>query len=328
MVPDFSFFHLLTMLLPLFLLAFLGAWFRSKRFLDEKADETIFWLIVNLFTPCLITDTILGNKALCDAQNVFTAPVLGYGTVLIGIVFAKLIAKRIGFDRKEQERTFTTCVSLYNYGYIPIPIVMMFFGKEVLGMLLLFNAGLDVALWTAGYLMLSSHASLKKGLKELITPPLIAILLSVTLNLLLGENPLPLGFTRIIHMAGQATIPVALLLTGAMICDHATIVRTIKPIYPVFCALVLRLLFLPAIFVLLALCLPISNELKIVLCIQAGMPSAVIPIILVRKYGGDLGLAIRIVVATSVVALLTMPIWLALAFSWWLPYMLQPVIRG
>ena len=322
MLPAFSIFTLLSTLLPLFFLVFLGAWFRSRRYLDEKADVTIFWLVVNLFTPCLITDAILGNKALNSINNVLTAPVLGYGTVLLGILFAKLISKNIAFDRKEQERTFTTCVALYNYGYIPIPIVMLFFGKEVLGMLLLFNAGLDLALWTAGFLMLSSQGSLKGGLKHLINPPLVAVVLSVLLNMLIGENPLPLGVARIIHMIGQATIPVALLLTGAMVFDHAPVVRTVTPLRPVLYALALRLLFLPALFVLLALFLPISNELKIVLCVQAGMPSAVIPIILVRQYGGDLGLAIRIVVATSVVALFTMPIWLALAFSWWLPYML------
>jgi predicted permease len=200
---------------------------------------------------------------------------------------------------------------------------MLFFDKEVLGILLLFNAGLDFALWTAGYLMLSAHGSLKDGLKHLINPPLVAIVGAVFLNLLLGENPLPLGVARIIHMIGQATIPVALLLTGAMVFDHAPVVRTVSPLRPILYALGLRLLFLPALFVLLALFLPISNELKIVLCVQAAMPSAVIPIILVRQYGGDVTLAIRIVVATSVVAVFTMPIWLSLAFSWWLPYMLR-----
>lgn len=323
MIPSFSFFTLLSTLVPLFFLTFLGAVFRSRRYLDEKADATLFWLIVNMFTPCLIIDAILGNRALHTLSNVLIAPVLGFGTVLLGIVFAKLISKRIAFDKKEQERTFTTCVALYNYGYLPIPIVMLFFDKEVLGILLLFNAGLDFALWTAGYLMLSAHGSLKDGLKHLINPPLVAIVGAVFLNLLLGENPLPLGVARIIHMIGQATIPVALLLTGAMVFDHAPVVRTVSPLRPILYALGLRLLFLPALFVLLALFLPISNELKIVLCVQAAMPSAVIPIILVRQYGGDVTLAIRIVVATSVVAVFTMPIWLSLAFSWWLPYMLR-----
>ena len=315
MPSDFSLFSLFCMLLPLFSLAFLGAWFRSKRFMDEKADTTLFWLVVNFFTPCLITDAVLGNKALSNIENLVTAPLLGYGTVLLGIIFSKLFSRRLHFDRKDQERTFTTCVALYNYGYIPIPIVLLFFDKEVLGILLLFNAGLDLALWTAGFLMLAGHKSLKEGFQHLLTPPLLAIVLSIAVNLFLGENPLPLGVSRIVHMVGQGTIPVALLLIGAMVFDHAPIIRSISPLRPVIYALLLRLLFLPALFVLLALFLPLSPELKMVLCIQAGMPSAVVPIILVRQYGGDLSLAIRIVVATSVVCIITMPLWFLLAFS-------------
>jgi malate permease and related proteins len=319
MAVEFSMFNLFFTIIPLFLLSFFGAWFRSRGYMDSRADTTIFWLVVNFFTPCLIIDTFLGNRSLSSFQNVLVAPALGYATVLLGIVFAKLIAKKIAFSEKEQESTFTTCVSLYNYGYIPIPIVMLFFNKEVLGMLLLFNAGLDFALWTAGFLMLAGKGSLKDGLKHLITPPLVAIVGALCLNLIFVENPLPFGAARMLHMVGQATIPVALLLIGAMVFDHVPVVKSISPVRPIVYALILRLLFLPAIFVLLAHLLPLSNELKIVLCVQAGMPSAVLPIMLVRQYGGDLSLAIRIVVATSVVCIITMPIWLALAFSWWIP---------
>lgn len=319
MALEFSMFNLFFTIIPLFVLAFFGAWFRNRGYMDAKADATIFWLVINFFTPCLILDAILGNRALSNFQNVLVAPTLGYATVLLGIVFAKLFAKKIAFSATEQERTFTTCVALYNYGYIPIPIVMLFFDKEVLGMLLLFNAGLDLALWTVGFLLLAGKSSMKEGAKHLLTPPLLAIISALALNLLCGENPLPFGAARMLHMVGQATIPVALLLIGAMVCDHVPVVKSISPLRPIVYALILRLLFLPALFVLIAHVLPLANELKIVLFIQAGMPSAVLPIMLVRQHGGDLSLAIRIVVATSVLCIITMPIWLAVAFAWWIP---------
>jgi malate permease and related proteins len=55
-----------------------------------------------------------------------------------------------------------------------------------------------------------------------------------------------------------------------------------------------------------------SGELRRVLYIQAAMPSAVFPIILARHYGGDPATAVRVVVATSVLGLITIPLWLAL----------------
>ena len=74
---------------------------------------------------------------------------------------------------------------------------------------------------------------------------------------------------------------------------------------------VLRLLVIPAIFVAMAYLLPIPASLKTVLCVQAGMPSAVLPAVLVRQYGGDLQMAVRIIVATSILCLVTMPAWLS-----------------
>jgi predicted permease len=50
--------------------------------------------------------------------------------------------------------------------------------------------------------------------------------------------------------------------------------------------------------------------LKQVILLQAAMPAAVFPIIMSRHYGGDPGLALRIVLGTSLAALLTMPWWL------------------
>ena len=83
----------------------------------------------------------------------------------------------------------------------------------------------------------------------------------------------------------------------------------------VLAGIILRLLVIPSTFVAMASLLPISGDLKTVLYIQAGMPSAVLPIVLVRQYGGDLQLAIRIIVSTSVLCLLTMPAWLSLVLG-------------
>jgi hypothetical protein len=64
------------------------------------------------------------------------------------------------------------------------------------------------------------------------------------------------------------------------------------------------------VFLLLARYLPCSVELKRVILLQAAMPAAVFPIIMARHYGGDPITALRVVVATSLGGLLTIPLWL------------------
>jgi malate permease and related proteins len=310
-----SFFSLFFAILPLFMIGILGVYFRKHGGMAIHADETILWLLINLFTPCLIVDSFLGNKALDNLGNIVVAPILGFSTVIIGIVVSAIAAQFLGLGKRGQDRTFIACVSLYNYGYIPIPIILLFFSKEILGMLFVYNVGLELAMWTVGYIVLTGKVSLAGSLKKAVTPPLAAIVLSLIANAWFTENPLPASLARVIHMIGQATIPMAMLLVGATVYDHSLSLKTIHPVKPILAAIFLRLFLIPLSFVAMAFFLPIPQSLKIVLCVQAGMPSAVLPIVLVRMYGGDLHLAVRIIVATSVLCLLTLPAWLAFSLG-------------
>jgi predicted permease len=56
----------------------------------------------------------------------------------------------------------------------------------------------------------------------------------------------------------------------------------------------------------------LSVELKRVILIQAAMPAGIMPIVLARHYGGETGVAIRIVLATTIASVITMPLWIHL----------------
>lgn len=312
-----TFLDVVFAIVPLFAITILGIWFRKKSFMVPAADSTLQWLLIHVFTPCLYVDSFLGNKALENIGTVLFVPVLGFCTVLIGLLLGYVGARAIGLVDEEQKRVFSVCVAFYNYGYIPIPITLLFFNIEVLGMLLLFNVGLDFAFWTLGFLILThKKTSFTELAKHLTTPPLVAAILALLSNAVFVHSPLPLATARLVHMVGQATIPVALLIVGATVFDHIPALRSLRPVKPIVGALVLRLVLIPLCFISMALFLPIPHDLRIVLLIQAGMPSAVLPVVLIQHYGGDLQLAVRVVVATSVVSLLTMPIWLSLIFGY------------
>jgi malate permease and related proteins len=315
MEPSFSFLSLFFAVLPIFLLMFMGAYYRYKGTLDAHADATLFWLVIHVFTPCLILDSFLGNRALENAANLLIAPILGFSTVLIGMAIAAVAAYAIGLTKLAEKRAFLSCVSLYNYGYIPIPIILLFFPKDILGMLFIFNVGLELALWTVVFMTIVGKTSLQDTLKRVCTPPLMAIVFSLGVNCFYDGNPMPASLARIVHMVGQGTIPLALLVIGATIFDHAPIVYSKGGWGPVVCGTVLRIAVIPAVFVAMAYFLPIPGQLKTVLCVQAGMPSAVLPIIFIRRHGGDLQMAIRIIVITSILSLITMPIWLSMTLS-------------
>jgi predicted permease len=66
----------------------------------------------------------------------------------------------------------------------------------------------------------------------------------------------------------------------------------------------------------LARWLPCPTELRHVMVIQAAMPCAVVPVLLAKHYGGEPALALRIILVTSVLGLLTIPMWIQVGL-WW-----------
>jgi len=87
-----------------------------------------------------------------------------------------------------------------------------------------------------------------------------------------------------------------------------------RPLVPTY-ACILRLGAFPAAFVFFAWLLPFSVELKQVMIVQAAMPCAVFPIVLTRHFDGSPAVAIKVVLATTLISFLTIPLWVALGLK-------------
>ena len=66
--------------LPVVALAVVGMVLRRLNWLTEDADRSLLRLNVNLLSPCLIFDKVLGNDAVRRLDNLVLAPLVGFGT--------------------------------------------------------------------------------------------------------------------------------------------------------------------------------------------------------------------------------------------------------
>ena len=73
----------------------------------------------------------------------------------------------------------------------------------------------------------------------------------------------------------------------------------------------LRLGVLPLVLLGITALIPAGPALRCVLVVQAAMPSAVFPIVLAKIHDGDMPTALRVVLGTSLVGLVTIPLWLS-----------------
>jgi len=295
--------------LPIFGIAAVGLLIRKLNWLTEEADQSLLRVNINLLLPCLILDAAIGNPALAELRNLLLAPVVGFVTLALGVSLALASRKLHGISEPPSRRTFAFSVGLYNYGYVPLPLALLLFDKPTAGVLFVHNVGVEIGVWTLGVMILTGQR-ISRDWRKIVNAPLVAIMLAVALNALGWYTHIPQVVLTGVHWLGQCAVPMALILIGAVVADHLHEFHSASGWRVIGTAVLLRIGVLPALFLLLAKVLPASIELKRVMVLQAAMPAAVFPIILARHYHGDPPTAMRVVIGTSVVGLVTIPLWI------------------
>ena len=312
----------------------LGMLVRRLNWLTEEADGALLRLLINGLFPVFILSVLLGNPALERFGDAWLPPVVGFGCTALGFAAGAAVAwtigPRIGLDTAGKRRAFAVVVGMFNYGYVPIPLVEALFsptdGGETLGVLLMHNVGVDVAMWSLGVMIVSGGIS-AAGLRKVLNMPLAAIVLALLLNVLgvpawlngLG-GPAAVGVSAAKAfgaLVGATAIPFALLLVGATSMDELRKANLREGWGVVGAGLVLRLGVLPMAFLAVAWGLgPAATgwgslELRRVIAVEASMPSALFPVLLARLYGADPGTAMRVALTTAATGLVTIPLWLS-----------------
>lgn len=307
----------------------LGALARQVKWLTQEADTSLLNLTLSVLLPCLIFDVIVGNEKLQNASNIVLPPAAGFVLAIAGMLiawlFARLLGKYVGLKTPTAQRTFAFTAGIVNYGFIPIPLTDVLWRHEptirdaTMGVLLVHNTGVNLAVWTVGIVILTGSVG-KNWIKHVFNPVSVTIAVSLIINAMhwdtLGPESLRHGMREAIHMLGMASVPLSLVLVGATIIDNLPSLSPRKAIGTISLGSVLRLGLLPCLFIATAWLFPFSAELKRVLVIQAAMPSAMIPIVLARHYEGDPATALRVSLGTTLVALITIPLWLHFGLNW------------
>jgi predicted permease len=310
-----TYFELLALIAPIFALIGIGSIARFAGWLTAESDGSLLKLVINVLYPALIFKNVLGNPALADPRNVIWPPLVGFGTMAGGILLAWWIGRALGFSKGKGLRTFAFAAGIFNYGYIPIPLMESLFGSESVGVLLVHNVGCEVAIWTVGVLILSG-LSLRDGWRRLVSGPVIALASAGVGNVIGLDAVMPAAVDKTIAMAGACAIPVGLIAIGSTLSESLRKPAQLFSVRVTPAACALRLVLFPAIFLGLAKVLPISLELKRVMMVEAAMPAGVIPILIARHYGGKPLTAVQVVIGTTIVGLVAIPLWLRIGLAW------------
>lgn len=269
-------------------------------------------LLLYFINPCLVISSF---NVEFDPQKIkqlgFVALVsLGLHAIMIAVV---LIFYRVkNEETADYDHMDRVAVVFTNCGFIGIPLIRGVFGNEgvffLMGYLVLFN----IFLWTFGYYQMCGEINIKK----IVTNPNI---IAVTAGLILYCLPfnLPEFIAKPITMIGDLNTALAMILIGVLFADFQFdkkyLGRLIKcTLFRLVICAAINVLFVFAVY---KLCIPFFDckLLLIVALICSMCPSATSVPSLSCLFEMDTSYASLVVSISSLVCILTIPSFVALA---------------
>lgn len=305
--------------IPVFVFFAIGFWLRHKKVVEPQHDAVITRLAMDVGYPCLIFYNIMKHMVLEADARITTlafsgqAIACGFVEMSIGVLVAWLVARMLRLRIGTGLRTFTLTAGVQNYAFFVIPIVHMLFqapGDPSMGVLFIHNMGCELFVWSVGVILMCggfgnlSFASLFRG-------PLLAVCFSLLLAWSgLGQYVTVAPVMKTTEMLGAIATPICLIIFGCSMYDLARNF-TWQPRL-LSAGLLARLCVTPALILLVAWVLPVDPLIKRIMVIQSAIPSAVIPVIIAKRFGGRPEVGTQILLSTTLCSFLTLPVWLAL----------------
>jgi predicted permease len=289
-----------------------GAVLRKVGLVKKEHDEGAMRLIFNVMFPCLILDKVLGNEVVRSGPVVAWAIGIGFTFIAGGIALGYFTGRVLGLKRGTGLHTFALSSGCQNFGFTAAPVVEILWGGGALALLFVHNIGVEVAIWSVGMMVISGGTGIPW--RQMINGPIVAVVIAMVLVALGLDDNITGPPRQAISMIGIGSFPLAIFITGCTIMD---LIGHEKPTLRIIVgSSLVRLGLVPAAMLCAAKFLPLATEIRQVLIVQAAMPAAFTPILMARLYGGRPGMAVQVVLATTILSLITLPWIITIGTEW------------
>ncbi|MDO9459743.1 MAG: AEC family transporter [Alphaproteobacteria bacterium] len=299
---------IINALLPVFLIIALGWGIRRMGFADSALWAPLERLIYFILFPCLLVQTL----ATADLAGVDVGPM---GAALLSAIFVMtggltVMRARLNLNGAEYSSLFQGAVR-WN-GFVGIAAASSLFGSAGVTLMAIAIAFMVPTVNLLSIYVLTRHASaqpahMRAALIAVIRNPLIvACLIGILLNVSgLGLAPV---IDTSFDVLGSAALPLGLLAVGAALdLSH---MRQFGG--PILLGTGLKMLGMPVLVALTTWGFGVEGITRDIAILCASVPGATSSYILARQLGGDARMMAGMITATTVVALVTMPLILAL----------------
>jgi hypothetical protein len=263
-----------------------------------------FWL----FSPCLVLDSLVrGQVGLAQLPALLGVP-LAVALVTWGAAEALLRLARVESGARD---ALLLGAVLTNAGNLGLPIVTFRWGAPAATLGALVLVGTSVVSATIGVWIVARGAGGAVPLGRLVQVPLVwAAAIGLACRWLGLELPAPVG--RAVALLGEAAIPCMLVVLALQLSGIHRGRPDDVPWRGIALVLLLKLVAVPLLALGIGGAAGLEGTPLHVLVVQHAMPTAVFSVVLATEYDRAARSAAWVVVATTVAAAITVPLWLSL----------------
>lgn len=315
--------ELWTLQCMMFFIVIFGATLKKMGVLKEESRGIITDLVLYGFLPCNIVNSFRMEFNL-DILKKF-ALVLGI-SLLVQVI--SYIFSRTLFNRKAAEikGVLQYCTIVSNSGFLGLALVEGVYGAEGMMYASVFIIPMRVMMWSAGIACFTTSPDLKSVIKKVAVHPCI-IAVYIGLALMLFQGPLDVLYNGLVQNTGAAGAVIQTLVqaldkavrsiggctTASTMLLIGTMMADVKPKdmlnRDAAWISLIRLGILPFMVWIGCKAFQLDPLVAGVCVLITGMPAGSTGAILAAKYGGDYVFATKCVVVSTLISMVTIPLW-------------------
>lgn len=286
----------------LFLLVAAGIILRKKGILHEEAKAVLTDLVIYFILPCNIISSFLiefNRKVFMEFAIILVIASL---IQVVCLILANTLYKKEPDSRKKVLQYGTVCS---NAGFMGNPIAEGVYGAQGLMFASIFLIPQRIVMWSAGVSYFTESPDRKTVVKKVLTHPCI-IAVYIGVFFLVTQIKMPEFLENTIRGVGGCTTTVSMVLIGTILAEVK--LKSMLD-WGIVKYTVIRLFLIPFMVFIACRIFSVDPMLSGVSILLAGMPAGSTTAILAAKYNGDYIFATKCVVVTTLLSLVTIPLW-------------------
>lgn len=294
--------HLLNLQGQPFLLLLMGAILRKSGILTGDAKGTLTDLVIYLILPCNIINSFRIEFNLEILRNFMVVILVAVAIQVFCMFLSKVLYRKEPLGRRKVLQ-YATLVS--NAGFMGNPIAEGVFGAGGLMYASIYLIPQRIVMWSAGLACFTESEDRKTVIRKIVTHPCI-VAVYIGLLLMFTQMELPAFLSTTIRSLGACTTSISMLLIGTILADVD--LRDMVSI-PVLKYTAIRLFVIPLAAYIGCRMFRVDSLVAGVAVLLAAMPAGSTTAILASKYDGDYEFATKCVVFSTLMTLVSVPLW-------------------